>query len=111
MNEEDTTPIYYKDQDEYMQPILKEMCKRVKAPYTKINYKEPDWFMMYSWTEQEEKDFEKWLSNYLYIGGAELRRKITGHNIKSKKYTNKSASMFCFNFGWTLKPTDRIGIR
>lgn len=106
---------YYKDfdnkNDKHLKVILKELCKRVKAPVTKINFAEPDWFMLYSWTESEENEFKKWVSDYLYKGNAEVRRQLTGHNIKSRTMANNFANNFVFTYGWTLKPTERLGVR
>lgn len=81
--------------------VLKEMCKRVGADYNSIDFKAERWFMEYTWTPEQQKDFEKWLVNYLYTS-AKRRREFCSVNLKAKKYLRKVATAFTFNHGWSF---------
>jgi len=82
--------------------VMKEMCKRVNADWSNINPKEKDWFMQYSWTEEEQDKFKEWMINYLYKS-AEAREEIMEVAIKNKEIISKLVSMFLLNYGWTIK--------
>jgi hypothetical protein len=76
--------------------ILEEMCRIVGADYEEMFPlmcdKDSNWYYKYSWTAEEEKDFQKWLSNYL-VKKAGVNRKIA----------NLKASYFVLNYGWKTK--------
>lgn len=82
--------------------VLKEMCKRVKAPYSKIDFSSDDWFRQYEWTEEQEKDFFKWLVDYLHTN-KEAREEITYSYIKTKKELKKVVDFFIMMYGWKTK--------
>ena len=92
----------HKDMPESFKVVLKEMCKRVKAPYTKINFDTPEWYLEYSWTEEEQKDFIEWMVDYLY-NNSKARREILSTPIKNKKLITKAVRFFVFDYGWKLK--------
>jgi len=82
--------------------ILKEMCRRVKVPFSRIPFKSEGWFREHDWSEEEQRGFEEWLVNYLK-SNIEARRELL--NIPSRtsiKSLQKAASMFIFNYGWKL---------
>jgi hypothetical protein len=81
--------------------VLRELCKRVKADYKKINFSEPDWFMQKSWTEQEQEKFRLWFVKQLE-SKTEMRRLM---EIPLKQNIEKFASFFCLMYGWKIKET------
>lgn len=83
----------------HLKAILKEMCKRVKAPYTKMNFSKKNWFLTYSWTEEEENDFREWLIKYVKKDKY-ARMELAG---RSHCDVNKLVNEFIFNYGWTTK--------
>jgi len=87
---------------ESLQEVLKEMCNRVGADYDSIDFSNGTWYNSYEWTLQEEKQFEKWLANYLYKS-AKARKEIMNHSIKKKSYLEKAAREFTFQYGWLLE--------
>jgi len=101
-----TRKLYYEELSKHMttklnkhiQIILKEMCKRVKAPYSKIDFKKDDWFMDYKWTEKQENDFAKWLMEYMKTN-PEARRQLM--RIDHKDWAGKFANDFIGNYGWS----------
>lgn len=83
--------------------VLKEMCKRVNVDYNKIDFKKPNWFLDYSWTEEEENDFSDWLVKQL-SKDEELRQEVMdSFSWKDEKRLKKVADEFVFNYGWKLK--------
>jgi hypothetical protein len=73
----------------YVEEVVQEMCNRVGANYNSIDFEEPNWYLQYSWTKEEEQSFQDWLVNY-------LRKK--GY---PKKWAEKDASIFLLHCGWT----------
>jgi len=87
--------------NESLQFVLKEMCNRVGANYNSIDFSDQTWYNKYEWTIQEEKQFEKWMVDYLYKD-AKARKEITNHSIKRKSYLEKVAKEFTFMYGWKI---------
>lgn len=92
----------HEDMPESFKTVLKEMCKKAKAPYTKINFNEPEWYLDYCWSEKQQEDFIEWMTDYLYTN-SKARREILNHPTRSKKLIRKAVSEFVFNYGWRLK--------
>jgi len=82
--------------------VLKEMCKRVKAPYKNIDFLKEGWFREYEWTEKQEQDFIKWMVDYLYTN-KEAREELSYSYLKTKKALKKVADFFIFYCGWKTK--------
>jgi len=81
--------------------ILKEMCKRVGANFKEIDFKGPDWYTQYSWTEEEQEDFQNWMIDYLY-NNVKARNEIMEHPVKNKQIITKLVGWFTLDFGWKL---------
>lgn len=86
---------------ESLQEVLKEMCNRVGADYDSIDFSDERWYNKYEWTVQEQKQFQKWLVDYLYKN-AKARKEIMNHSIKRKSYLEKVATEFTFRYGWSF---------
>lgn len=84
--------------NEELKIILDEMCSRVGAK--DIDFEENEWYLKYSWTEEEQEDFRKWLADFFY-NNSKVRRVF--HIIKSKRECNKASGMFILNYGWRTK--------
>jgi hypothetical protein len=82
--------------------ILQEMFKRVGQEYTEEFVKQPYWFTKYSWTEEEQEDFENWLYTELKNNNL-LRKETLANNTKSAKQLKRVAKAFVFNYGWSLR--------
>jgi len=85
-----------------LQRILKEMCKVVKADYNTFDFDKDRWYIEYKWTINQQDKFKKWLSDLLY-SNRDVRNEIMEHPIKNKKYCDKVAVEFVFNYGWMIK--------
>lgn len=85
--------------NESLQFILKEMCNRVGADFKSIDFQDGKWYLSYEWTEEESKQFEKWLSDYLY-NNTKARKEIMTITVKRRRYTNEAAQWFTFMYGW-----------
>jgi len=86
----------------YTQRVIEKMCKVVGADINKINFKKKEWFTKHSWTEEEQDEFTKWLSKYLY-NNREAREELMACPIKCKRSTDGVARMFMLNYGWKFK--------
>jgi len=82
--------------------VLNTMFLWVGANYSDIDTQEDNWFFKHTWTEEEEKDFKKWLSSYLY-GMKEAQRELCDMNYMKKGDCNRAADMFVLNYGWCRK--------
>jgi len=94
---------YYKELPEALQPIVKEMCKRVKVPVTKINFTKPQWFMDYTWTAVQQEKFVNWLADWFYNLPVSKKRELNKNTNKTKKNAFKFAWAVVLNYGWKTK--------
>lgn len=83
-----------KTTEEHQEIILREMCNRVGADYEvmrpKMSDKNSEWYTEYSWTREEEKDFEQWLATYMK----------TNSLARGGVMASMQAQMFILNYGW-----------
>lgn len=86
----------------HIRNILHEMCNRVNADYGSIDFKAPTWYHEYEWTQEQEDDFVKWMTDYLF-NNKEARFEILAFPRKDKKYCKKAAEEFVWNYGWKIK--------
>lgn len=91
--------------EKQLEPILTEMFARVNDIYSPDKVNTEDWFLKHTWTLEQQSDFEKWLSDYLYKN-KDARQAIMSRNVKNKGACKKVASEFTFNFGWKICNTD-----
>jgi len=82
--------------NEELKTILDEMCSRVGA--RDINFEENDWYLKYTWTEEEQDDFIKWLADFLHANSN--ARKLFNMIGNSKKQCKHGAMLFNLYFGW-----------
>lgn len=87
---------------ESLQTVLKEMCNRVGADYDSIDFSNELWYSKYEWTIQEEKQFEKWMIDYLYKNTKARKELMNCSYLKKKSYLEKVAREFTFQYGWSL---------
>ena len=82
--------------DRYTQAFefcLKEMFLRVGEKYPNKDLTDKtDWYMLRSWTMEDEENFRQWMVSY-------LRNKLR----LSKKRAEREAAYFDMNFSWTNK--------
>lgn len=81
--------------------VLKEMCQRVKVPYSKIDFQQHEWYYTHTWTEKQEKEFSKWMVDYLYTNES-AREEFTYSVIKTKKELKKVVDFFVMMYGWRI---------
>jgi hypothetical protein len=82
--------------------ILKEMAQRVKTNYETFPWSIDDWYQINDWTEDEQNDFHKWLTEYFYKN-SKARKELLRTSIKNKEICKKAANDFIFRYGWKLK--------
>ena len=85
----------------YIQTILTEMCSRVGADYESIDFSSPDWYLQYTWTTAEEKEFSAWLFNYL-MDNKEARANLYGGRVFNKWTVSGAVQSFIFSYGWKV---------
>ena len=82
--------------------ILTEMFNRVGKIYKQYKVKRKEWFLKGSWTEDEEENFVKWLTNLLY-NNKDYRKRIMAFDSSSKKMCKDAAFSFVMDYGWKIK--------
>lgn len=87
-----------KNMPEELKTILNEMCSRVNANPEDIDFKSKDWYLKYTWTEEEQDDFIKWLADFLHTNNK--ARKLFNMIGNSKKQCKRGAMFFNLYFGW-----------
>jgi len=85
----------------YMKVILKKQFEIVGAKFKGIPTEE-DWFLKHEWTDEQEKEFEKFFIEYL-MNNAEARRELLTFNTKNKTRIKKAFDMWNLNYGWKSK--------
>jgi len=86
----------------YTEKIITKMCSIVGANPKDIDFKKKGWYLDYSWTEKEQNNFIKWLSDYLYNNSG-ARKEIMALPLKNRVNTKGVAMMFVLNYGFKLK--------
>jgi len=56
------------------------------------------WFMQYSWTEEQQNEYEDWLYRFLW-NTKEARAEIMSMPIRKKIIIDKTVSWFILNYG------------
>lgn len=79
--------------------ILSKMFEFVNAEFDEELVLEKDWYKKYSWTQEQEDGFEKWLTDYL-CNSSEAREEIIWFPVKSKTSCKRAANAFITNYGW-----------
>jgi hypothetical protein len=88
----------------HMQKLLRKMCEMVNTDVNKINFMEPSWYMKNSWTDEQQKEYEDWMADYLY-NTTSARKEIMSFPRKNKKRCRDVAHHFAMWYGWkTEKP-------
>ncbi len=90
----------------HLEIILKEMCNRVGADYVKMDFRKPEWFRDYSWTQKEENKFKDWMVTYLY-NNFQARKEFMTITRKNKKNCKEAVQMWLFNHGWINKESEK----
>ena len=97
----------YCRKDNLYQPHLFEiLCKMfdcVGATYHADLVKKRGWFLKNQWTVEQQEEYIKWLTNYLYKNKEAREEIVFTPNIKTKKWCEKAARVFVFEFGWKIK--------
>jgi len=86
--------------------ILKKQCEIVNADFEKLDFTsaESRWFMLYSWTKEQENEFKQWLISFLKeLPKGEYYQ--LSHYSRNKSNLAKIAEEWCFNYGWTYTKT------
>lgn len=85
-----------------LEPILREMCRRVGADYDSIDFVDSSWYLGHAWTEEEANEFIKWLGEYFYQN-TRARQALFRIPRKTKKRCMDAAKEFEFRYGWKIK--------
>ena len=69
--------------------ILAEQFKIIGQEYTEDFVKQPEWYLKYTWTGKQEREFCKWLAVYLHV-----------RLHMSMQRAEHTAAMWNLNYGW-----------
>jgi len=93
------------EKQKIMNPVLKvilqEMASRVSADYDSIDFHRHDWYMDYTWTEEEQDAFIEWLTNHLYKLPKKHLKELYVSPIRNKVWCKQAARWFVFNYGFS----------
>lgn len=85
-----------------LETIVKEMCNRVGADFSTMDFKKERWFWDYSWSQTEQEDFKQWLIRFLSV--RKNREDILRNpRLGDKKTINNLADVFLLQFGWKVE--------
>ena len=87
--------------DNHLQVILANMCRYVEANYLEIDFSNKQWFQAFTWDNEKEDHFKKWLTDYIY-GIRDAQKEFCGRTNMKKRECEYAASEFVFNHGWSL---------
>ena len=76
------------------------MCWFVKAK--DVDFKKTGWFLDYSWTESQENEFKKWMTEYLKRN-KEARYEIMAYPRKNDREIKNIVNEWCAVYGWVSK--------
>jgi hypothetical protein len=86
----------------HLEIILRKLAEVIGADFNAINSC-PDWWKLYTWTDEQEKEFKAWMVDYLHKS-LEARREICDmSSFKSKVHLRKVVDFFVMNYGWIVK--------
>jgi hypothetical protein len=84
-----------------LQEILQEMCRRVNVDYNTVDFTKDRWYVDYSWTVEEEKDFTDWLTKEVISN--RKKYKPVFPMTSSTYFVKKSVEWFVLQYGWKYK--------
>ena len=93
--------------DNHLHIILGNMCRYVEGNYWKIDFSSNQWFQEYTWDNEKEEHFKKWLTDYFYSMRA-AQKEFYGRTNMKKKECENAAAEFVFNYGWSLSKQKEI---
>ncbi len=88
-----------KDFNKGLQYLLQHQCDMVGADPEKIDFKSDNWYSQWTWTREEEEQFESWMLDEL-MKHKWLRDSIMEHPRKDKKHAKKCVQAWIFQYGW-----------
>lgn len=84
---------------EHTEDILREMCRRIRATLEEIDTTKADWFMEYTWTSMEERDFINWLAEF-FEKNKYVRKQKRSSGVTQAQH---EAMKFDMQYGWRTK--------
>lgn len=82
--------------------VFQELFRRVGDEYSTDKTQGDFWFTKHEWTEEEQKDFIKWLTDYL-MAHKDARHELMRYPIRNKKRCEQTAMWFNLQYGWKTK--------
>ena len=90
-------------EEKIIHEVVMKMSEFADGKYELPDLTDKEWFLTKSWTKEQEQQFKKWLVNKL-LTNKDYRHVLSRAKTKmGKKYYEKLADYFCFNFGWRLE--------
>jgi hypothetical protein len=78
---------------------LEKMFSYSPYKYSDDFVKQDKWHSKYKWTQSEEDEFVKWLSEFLKNNW----QGISDNKLPDKRFRDKTAEEFVFLYGWNIK--------
>ena len=86
----------------HLSVILKKMCSMVGADFDKIDFKRPNWYEDWSWTEKKQEQFMDWLEDYL-MKNKEARQELLEFSRANRRMVKRAIQWFILDYGWRTK--------
>lgn len=79
--------------------IFTKLCSYVNANYDEIDFQRDDWFNDYIWTNSQEEEFEKWLTEF-FKSNPEVKKEYINKKRISNEKLKDLVEYFVFDYGW-----------
>lgn len=84
---------------------LVKMCRMVGVDIADVDFKEENWFQKHAWTEKQQRDFIKWMTERL-VKDRHFRKGLMAFPCTSFLSCRQTAEQFVFAYGWAIKKED-----
>jgi nitrate reductase assembly molybdenum cofactor insertion protein NarJ len=93
---------HYREVLPYVAVIQESMLRKVNAKdVEEFDFNQKDWFLKYSWTEEEQEEFGRELYTF-FDNNKEAQMEVFNGIPKSGGLLSQRINFFLFNYGWKL---------
>lgn len=82
----------------HLKTILSKMCSIIDISFERVDITKPDWYLEHSWTQEQEREFAKWMVKFLK--NKKVEKELYGYASYSDKGRKERVEMFLFQYGW-----------
>ncbi len=75
---------------EHSREVMQKMCEMIGLSFGAVSFIQPDWYLLHTWSKQEEQEFILWLTLFL------LKNKYA----RNKRQAEHEAQEINAHYGW-----------